>query len=60
MNLEIFKKEDYSEKRVNGRPQPDPRPTRDIMKLIQSHIDDVQGLLDEMKKSIAAEDKSEK
>lgn len=59
MNLEIFKKDDYSEKRVNGRPQPDPRPVRDIMKLIKSHMDDVQGLLDEMNKSIAVEGKSE-
>jgi len=60
MNLETFKNEAYSEKRVNGRPQPDPRPQPIIMDIIQSHIDDVQGLLEEMKKSIEAEAQNKK
>jgi len=60
MDLEIFKKESYSEKRINGSPQPDPRPTPEIMKLIQSHVNDVQGLLDEMTRRVTMDEENKK
>lgn len=60
MDLEVFKQQSFSEKRVNGSPQPDPRPVPDIVKLIESHISDVHGLLDEMNKRIVMDGENTK